>query len=202
VKRAFDLVFALTALIAVTPVIAIAAVFIKADSPGPIIYRASRVGRRGQLFVIYKLRTMAHAPSDRHAGITTAGDSRITRVGHFLRRSKIDELPQLLNVVLGEMSIVGPRPEDPHYVSHYSEAERVVLRVKPGLTSPASIAFSREAELLAGDNWQAVYLSEVMPRKLALDLDYVNNMSVSRDLGIISKTVVTLIREVLGDPRS
>jgi len=124
---------------------------------------------------------------------TTAGDRRITRVGRLLRRSKIDELPQLVNVWKGEMSLVGPRPEDPRYVALYTPEQRRVLAVKPGITSPASLQYRHEEELLAGEDWEQVYVEQVMPHKLAIDLEYLQRRTVWTDLGVIWQTVVALL---------
>lgn len=193
-KRAFDVLASTAGLVILAPLFVVVAVAIKLDSVGPIFYRATRSGQDGEPFPLIKFRSMA-ADADRQGpGITAAGDRRVTRVGKFLRRTKIDELPQLFNVLKGEMSIVGPRPEDPRYVALYTDDQRQVLSVRPGLTSPASLAYRHEEALLTGDDWERVYLEQVLPAKLALDLRYVENASLGSDLGIIARTVGALLR--------
>lgn len=193
-KRVFDLIVSVWALVVLWPVMLLVAWLIKRDSPGPALYRARRVGRGGTEFTLYKFRTMHTGADKAGPGITTASDRRITQVGHFLRKTKLDELPQLLNILRGDMSIVGPRPEDPRYVAHYTPEQRRVLEMRPGLTSPASIAYRHESELLKGDDWEQQYIEEIMPAKLALDLDYVRKASVVRDIQIIFQTATALFR--------
>jgi lipopolysaccharide/colanic/teichoic acid biosynthesis glycosyltransferase len=127
-------------------------------------------------------------------GITTAGDARITKLGGFLRRWKIDELPQLINVVRGEMALVGPRPEDPRYVASYSTQQRSVLDVRPGITSPASLVYREETELLSGDNWERRYREEILPHKIALELEYMKRRSLWTDLGLIFRTLRGILK--------
>lgn len=192
--RLIDVLAAALGLLILSPLLLALALWVKLSSPGPIFYRARRVGRGGQLFHLYKFRTMV-ADADRQGpGITTAGDSRITPVGRFLRRTKLDELPQLLNVLKGEMSLVGPRPEDPRYVALYNAEQQRVLQVRPGITSPASLQYRNESELLRGRDWETVYTQEILPHKLALELDYLQKRSVWRDLGLIGQTVLSLWR--------
>jgi lipopolysaccharide/colanic/teichoic acid biosynthesis glycosyltransferase len=193
-KRICDLTFALLGLIFLLPLFGLIAIAIKLDSSGAIFFRGKRVGKDGVIFSIYKFRTMIADAAQRGPGITTGDDWRITRVGKFLRRTKLDELPQLLNVVKGEMSLVGPRPEDPAYVARYSPAERRVLSVLPGITSAASLAFRDEERLLQGRDWEVYYLETVMPRKLAIDLEYLARRNLWTDLGIILKTLLALWR--------
>jgi lipopolysaccharide/colanic/teichoic acid biosynthesis glycosyltransferase len=126
--------------------------------------------------------------------ITAQGDSRITPLGRWLRRYKIDELPQLINVVRGEMSLVGPRPEDPAYVAHYTVEQRLLLSVRPGITSSASLQFRREEELLTGPNWQAAYFKEILPQKLAIELAYLQRQTFWTDLELILKTILAIFR--------
>lgn len=192
--RLIDVLAAAAGLLILSPLLLALALWVKLSSPGPIFYRARRVGRGGQLFHLYKFRTMV-ADADRQGpGITTAGDSRITPVGRFLRRTKLDELPQLLNVLKGEMSLVGPRPEDPRYVALYNAEQQRILQVRPGITSPASLQYRNESELLRGRDWETVYTQEILPHKLALELDYLQKRSVWRDLGLIGQTVLSLWR--------
>src|SRR5262249_38748568 len=124
--------------------------------------------------------------------VTVAGDKRITPIGHMLRKSKLDELPQLINVLRGDMSLVGPRPEDPRYVALYTPKQRAVLDVHPGITSPASVHYKDEQALLVGKDWETRYINEIMPAKLAIDLDYAQDPSLMRDISIITQTIVAL----------
>jgi lipopolysaccharide/colanic/teichoic acid biosynthesis glycosyltransferase len=193
-KRAFDIAASGLGLIVVSPLLVITALAIKLDSAGPVFYRATRVGKNGQLFRLIKFRSMVAGADRQGPGITVAGDARITQLGAFLRRSKLDELPQLWNVLVGQMSFVGPRPEDPRYVELYTEEQRRVLAVRPGITSPASLAYRHEERILQGDNWEQHYIEEVMPAKLAIDLEYVHHTTLWQDISIIGKTLVAMFR--------
>ncbi|MEX0874315.1 MAG: sugar transferase [Actinomycetota bacterium] len=188
-KRAFDLTASLVGLALSSPLLVLAALAIKLTSTGPVLHRADRVGRNGRLFTLYKFRSMR---PDAHRGpsLTTSGDPRVTRVGALLRRFKIDELPQLVNVVRGEMSLVGPRPEDPRYVATYTPEQSRVLEVRPGITSPASLVYRDESQLLPDSSKEAelVYRSEIMPAKLALELDYLENRTFWSDLRVLART--------------
>jgi lipopolysaccharide/colanic/teichoic acid biosynthesis glycosyltransferase len=192
IRRLVDIVAACVGLALLSPILTIIALAIKLDSPGPLFHRAQRVGKDGQLFNLFKFRSMVADAAQRGPGITAAGDSRITPVGRLLRRSKLDELPQLLNVLAGDMSLVGPRPEDPGYVALYTPAERQVLRVAPGITSAASLAFRHEEQLLSGPDWEERYRTVVMPAKLAIDLAYLKRRTLWSDLGLILRTVAAL----------
>jgi len=194
VQRVFDLFVSLVGLVLFFPLFGLIAIVIKLDSPGPVFFRGQRVGRAGHLFRVYKFRSMVAGADQKGAGITAAGDLRVTRVGRLLRKTKFDELPQLINVVRGEMSLVGPRPEDPRYVALYTPEQRRVLSVRPGVTSPASLRFRHEEELLQGENWEQVYLEEVMPAKLRIELDYLKSRSLWRDIGVIVQTVLALVQ--------
>jgi lipopolysaccharide/colanic/teichoic acid biosynthesis glycosyltransferase len=166
---------------------------IKLTSDGPALFRCNRVGQNGRPFVVYKLRSMvAEAPGIGPA-ITGASDSRVTPVGAVLRKLKLDELPQLLNVVKGDMSLVGPRPEDYRYVSLYSREQLEILDAKPGMTSPASLHYRDEAAQLVGDDWNDRYVQEIMPAKLAIDREYLGRRTVWSDVVVIFKTVWSLI---------
>jgi lipopolysaccharide/colanic/teichoic acid biosynthesis glycosyltransferase len=190
------------ALIVLCPVFLIVALAVKCSSPGPIIYRSFRVGRdrrrfvrvpddyEGRLFTLYKFRTMVADASGPRA--TRSGDPRVTSVGRILRLTKLDELPQLYNVLIGDMSLVGPRPEDPVYVKTYSPAQLQVLRVKPGLTSPASLLHRHEEELLTGPDWEEKYTRTVLPAKLRIELEYLTRRTVSKDVQIVAQTVSAL----------
>jgi lipopolysaccharide/colanic/teichoic acid biosynthesis glycosyltransferase len=192
-KRAFDLGVALGGLVILSPLLAAAAVLVKLSSPGPAIYRGVRVGWNGRNFVILKLRTMRLGADTQGPAVTSAADPRITPVGRFLRRTKFDEVPQLVNVLRGEMSLVGPRPEHPEFVKHYSDDQRRVLSVRPGVTSPAALAYMREEETLVGDDPVAEYLTTIMPQKLVLDLDYLRTATFGGDLKIIGRTLARVI---------
>jgi lipopolysaccharide/colanic/teichoic acid biosynthesis glycosyltransferase len=152
------------------------------------------VGKDEKPLFIYKFRTMVADAAQKGPGITVSGDDRVTRVGRLLRRTKLDELPQLINVLKGDMSLVGPRPEDPRYVAAYTARQRQVLSVRPGITSPASVRFRHEEELLQGEDWERTYREEILPAKLQIELEYIAHRSVWRDLGIIVQTFLALIR--------
>jgi lipopolysaccharide/colanic/teichoic acid biosynthesis glycosyltransferase len=194
VKRLFDVLVSAAALILLSPLFLGVAIAIKLSSPGPVFYRAVRVGRHGVPFKLYKFRSMVVNADKIGAGITTAHDPRITPIGRFLRRTKLDELPQLINVLRGEMSLVGPRPEDPRYVALYTEAQRRVLRVRPGMTSPASVRYRDEQALLSGPDWETRYIQQIMPDKLAIDLQYIERATLLSDLGVIWQTFLALFR--------
>jgi lipopolysaccharide/colanic/teichoic acid biosynthesis glycosyltransferase len=188
-KRLFDVVVGTLGLIALLPLLLGIALAIKLTSPGPLFYQATRIGRDGKPFHVYKFRSMVVNADKIGPGVTGAADSRVTPVGRFLRDYKLDELPQLLNVVQGTMSFVGPRPEDPRYVALYTEEQRRVLTVRPGITSLASVTYRDEEAILVGDDWEQKYIHEVMPAKLALDLDYIDKQSLRLDISIILKTL-------------
>lgn len=194
-KRAFDLLVTLPTLLLMSPLFLLIALWIKLDSRGPVFFRQVRVGRNGLNFRIFKFRTMVADADQRGAQLTVGADHRITRSGHFLRRYKIDELPQLINVLLGEMTLVGPRPEVPHYVAQYVEHERAILALTPGITSPASLAFCSESELLAQQtNPEQFYLAEVMPAKIRTDLAYARHASWRSDVGVLFQTALRVLR--------
>lgn len=199
-KRAFDVLASGAGLIVLLPLFLILAVAIRLDTQGPIFYRAKRVGKDGALFRLYKFRTMVVDADKVGPGITTAGDARITKMGRFLRRSKLDELPQVINVIKGDMSIVGPRPEDPRYVEMYSAEQRGVLDVRPGITSPASFAFRNEEQMLHGQDWESIYINEIMPAKLAIDLEYSKHPSLLLDLKIIFQTAMAILKAIFTSP--
>lgn len=192
-KRIFDIVVSFVGLVILSPLFLILAIAIARDSKGPVFFKQTRVGRNGVPFKIYKFRTMVEDAEARGMQLTVGDDSRITNVGTFLRKTKIDELPQLINVFKGEMSFVGPRPEVPKYVGLYTEDQRQVLMVRPGITDLASIEYRNESELLAtADNPEKVYIEEVMPRKIELNKEYIRNMSLVSDMRIILKTIAVL----------
>jgi lipopolysaccharide/colanic/teichoic acid biosynthesis glycosyltransferase len=195
VKRVFDVAAASLALAAFSPVLAAIALLIKRQDGGPILYAGRRVGRGGIPFAMYKFRTMV-LNADKFGGSSTPDDDpRITPVGKFLRRHKLDELPQLINVVKGEMSLVGPRPQVPWAVELYSAEERQVLSVPPGMTDYASIRFPNEGEILKGStDPDRDYMEKIHPEKMRLSLEYVRTRSMATDLKVIAQTAAALFR--------
>jgi lipopolysaccharide/colanic/teichoic acid biosynthesis glycosyltransferase len=187
--RLIDVLVSTLGLLLLSPVFLLCALLIKLDSSGPVFYRARRVGQYGNLFYQYKFRSMVVNAEQAGPGITTAHDKRITKIGRFLRHYKLDELPQLINVLKGEMSLVGPRPETPHYVAHYTTTQRQILNTLPGITSPASLTYRHEQSLLVGDDWEKIYLREIMPQKLAIELEYLARRTLWQDLALIVRTL-------------
>jgi len=194
-RRAFDLAAASLGLLGLSPVLLIVAVAIATSSPGPVFFRQVRIGRFGVPFRIFKFRTMRIDAEAAGGQLTVEGDPRITRVGRLLRASKLDELPQLINVVRGEMALVGPRPEVPRYVALYDDRQRRVLDVRPGITDPASIRYRDENAILArADDPEAAYVDVVMPHKLELNLAYLERRTLASDVGVILATFARLLR--------
>jgi lipopolysaccharide/colanic/teichoic acid biosynthesis glycosyltransferase len=194
-KRLFDIFFSLIGLIILLPVFLIISLLIVTDSRGGIFYRQVRVGKDSKDFRLFKFRSMV-TNADKKGLLTVGGkDSRITRMGYFLRKYKLDELPQLLNVLFGDMSLVGPRPEVRKYVDMYNEEQRKVLSVRPGITDYASIEYSNENELLGSvPNPEEVYINEVMPAKLNLNLRYIREQGLLTDLKIIFMTFAKILK--------
>jgi lipopolysaccharide/colanic/teichoic acid biosynthesis glycosyltransferase len=192
-KRAMDLLFAVVGLVLFAPLMIVLAIAIKLDSPGPVFFRQERVGRGGRIFRIHKFRTMVQRPAD-GLQLTVGRDARITRVGQWIRGRRFDEIPQLIDVLVGDMSIVGPRPEVPRYVALYpAEARDKVLSVRPGITDPAALAFRDEAELLAqASDPEREYVEVIMPRKLQHAMAYAEQASVWTDLLLIGRTLRVL----------
>jgi lipopolysaccharide/colanic/teichoic acid biosynthesis glycosyltransferase len=192
-KRLLDILFCLPMCIVLSPLFLFIALFIKLGSKGPVFYLQERIGINSTPFNIFKFRTM-HLNADKKGLLTVGGrDPRVTRVGYFLRKYKLDELPQLFNVVLGEMSLVGPRPEVKRYVEMYSVEQKKVLEVKPGITDYASIEYSNENELLGkAKDPEKMYVEEIMPAKLKLNLKYVKEQSFLVDLKIIFRTAIKI----------
>lgn len=188
-KRLFDILCALFGLVLLSPLLIITAVWVKCDSNGPVFYRQQRVGRFNRDFNILKFRSM-YMDSDRKGLLTVGGkDSRITRAGYYIRKYKVDELPQLINVLKGDMSFVGPRPEVRKYVNLYTEEQLHVLDVRPGITDAASIKYRNENDLLAAQsNPEQYYIDVIMPDKLTINLDYVRHHSLIGDLKLILQT--------------
>jgi lipopolysaccharide/colanic/teichoic acid biosynthesis glycosyltransferase len=195
-KRLFDICASGVGLMILLPLFLAVSVAVRLDSRGPIFFRQERVGRYGKPFRIHKFRTMVVDAEARGMQITVGADSRVTRVGMFLRRYKLDELPQLIDVLLGKMSLVGPRPEVPRYVACYPDDVRdLVLSVRPGITDRASIEFKDENEILGrADNPQHAYVEQVLPIKLRYYVDYVRNRSFLGDIKIIFFTLAAIIR--------
>ena len=190
IKRCFDLFFSILGIILLLPVFLFVALWICIDSWGTVFYRQQRVGRNGIDFTLYKFRTMK-VGADKNGLLTVGGrDPRITRSGYLLRKYKLDELPQLFNVLIGDMSLVGPRPEVRRYVNYYTTDQKMVLNVKPGITDYASIEYSEENELLAkAADPEKYYIEEVMPAKLLLNRKYIDEQDMATDMRIIWRTL-------------
>jgi lipopolysaccharide/colanic/teichoic acid biosynthesis glycosyltransferase len=194
-KRLFDLVFSSVGLVLLGPLFGVIAILSKLDSPGPVFYRGARLGRHGKTIQMYKFRTMVDDAEKLGPMGTADGDPRVTKVGKFLREYKLDELPQLINVLKGEMSLVGPRPEAPFYFGYYTEEERVaILSVRPGMTDSASLRFHDEGKLIAGPNPIAEYIDTIMPQKVRLQLEYVRDQSLAKDVRIILRTIGVILK--------
>ena len=193
-KRTFDVVASGLGLIVLSPLFVVLAIWIKADSKGPVFYRQVRVGRHNRDFRLYKFRSM-RPDSDKKGLITVGGhDPRVTRSGYYIRKYKLDELPQLINVFLGDMSLVGPRPEVHKYVDMYTPEQMRVLDVRPGITSLASIRYRNENDILAkASNPDRAYVTQVMPDKIAIDLEYVPKASLLTDIRLIFMTFKEII---------
>jgi lipopolysaccharide/colanic/teichoic acid biosynthesis glycosyltransferase len=202
-KRAFDLVSAVAGLLVLWPLFGVIALAVRLEDGGSVFFRQVRVGRGGRPFRIWKFRTMVHDAERQGRAITLAKDARVTRVGATLRRLKLDELPQLLNVVAGEMSLVGPRPEVPKYVEQYGPAQRRVLELVPGITSPANLAYHDEAELLAGTpDPERAYVQQVMPDKIRIHLRYADQATPWSDLLMVVRTLMHIVPGVAAPPRA
>ena len=195
-KRLFDIVASGLGLIVLSPVFLILAIWIKCDSEGPVFYRQVRVGRWNKDFRIFKFRSM-RVGADKGSLVTIGGrDPRITRSGYFIRKFKFDELPQLINVLVGDMSLVGPRPEVRHYVDYYTPEQIHVLDVRPGITDPASIKFRNENELMEkAEDPEKYYIEVIMQEKIRLYLEYVEKHNFWYDLGLIFKTFWVIVKE-------
>ncbi len=194
-KRIFDVISSGIGLIVLTPIFLIISVFIILDSKGGIFYKQKRVGKYEKQFFLYKFRTM-YSNSDKK-GLLTIGakDRRITKIGYYLRKYKLDELPQLINVFIGNMSLVGPRPEVQRYVDLYSDEQKKVLTVKPGITDYASLKYSNENEILEQfENAEIAYIERIMPDKLKINLDYVQKNNLWIDIKIIFLTLIKILR--------
>lgn len=194
-KRILDILVSVVGLVLTAPLLALLALIIKLDSPGPVFYRGWRVGRGGRLFRIFKFRSMVADAERTGVSSTSDQDNRITRVGRWLRKYKIDELPQLLNVLRGEMSLVGPRPEVPRYVELYTEREKAILTVRPGITDWASLWNADEGAVLAGaEDPERAYALWIRPTKLRLQLEYVDHHNLWIDFKILFYTLLKIFR--------
>jgi len=194
INRVLNFVSALVGLIVLFPLFLITSLIIRLTSAGPVFHRGERMGLNGKLFHLYKFRTMIADAATLGPGITAQNDPRITRVGRLLRSTKIDELPQLLNILKGDMSFVGPRPEDPRYVAQYTPKQREVLKFRPGITSAASLTYRHEEQMLSIPNWEELYQTKILPAKLAMDLAYFHHRNLWSDIVLIFRTIFSLFR--------
>lgn len=200
-KRLFDIVASFCGIVILFPLIVIVSILIKLTSKGPVLFKQVRVTKNGRLFKIYKFRTMREN-SEGNKQITVGNDSRITGIGHVLRKTKLDELPQLFNVLKGEMSLVGPRPEVPKYVELYTKEQREILKVSAGITDYASIYFSNESELLGeAENPEEFYIKKIMPYKIELNKKYIKEIGIVTDIKLIILTILKILGLVKLEPK-
>lgn len=200
-KRLFDIVASFCGIVILFPLIVIVSILIKLTSKGPVLFKQVRVTKNGKLFKIYKFRTMREN-SEGNRQITVGNDSRITGIGHILRKTKLDELPQLFNVLKGEMSLVGPRPEVPKYVELYTQEQREILKVSAGITDYASIYFSNESELLGeAENPEEFYIKKIMPYKIELNKKYIKEIGIVTDIKLIILTILKILGLVKLEPK-
>lgn len=200
-KRLFDIVASFCGIVILFPLIVIVSILIKLTSKGPVLFKQVRVTKNGKLFKIYKFRTMREN-SEGNKQITVGNDSRITGIGHVLRKTKLDELPQLFNVLKGKMSLVGPRPEVPKYVELYTEEQREILKVSAGITDYASIYFSNESELLGeAENPEEFYIKKIMPYKIELNKKYIKEIGIVTDIKLIILTILKILGLVKLEPK-
>ena len=193
-KRIFDITLSLFGLIILLPFMLIIAILIKIDSKGSVFFKQIRVTKNGKEFKIFKYRTM-RVGSDKYSQITVGKDGRITKIGSFLRKYKLDEIPQLINVLIGDMSLVGPRPEVPKYVAFYTDEQKEILKVRAGITDYASIEFSDENDLLAlEEEPEKAYIEKIMPKKIELNKKYLSETSVLTDIKIILLTIKKILK--------
>lgn len=196
-KRLLDVVFASVFLALSSPILLVVALLVKCTSSGPVLYRHERVGKNGRLFKVLKFRTMSSNRQVAGPNLTRSGDGRVTTIGKLLRKWKVDELPQFLNILSGEMSLVGPRPDALQYIRHLSTDERQILLLPPGITGAASLAFRDEETVLsrvAVEQLEEFYCTELLPAKVRLDMDYARQASFVSDLVILFRTVAAIIR--------
>jgi len=201
IRRTVEIAIALVALVLLAPFFLVVALLVRATSPGPALFVQERVGRNGAPFRLLKFRTMVADAPRRGPAITAGADPRVTAVGRVLRRWKLDELPQLLNVLRGDMGLVGPRPEVPRYVAGYTAAQRRVLGVRPGITDPASLSYADEAEVLGrSTDAERTYVDVVLPDKLALSLAYLERRTLRSDLVVLVRTAALFLHRRGGEP--
>lgn len=191
-SRIFELIISFVGLIILSPVFLIIAVAIIIESKGPVFFQSNRIGVGGGKIKILKFRSMVINASQLGPPITTTNDNRITKIGKFLRESKLDELPQLFNVFRGDMRFVGPRPEDPNIAKQYDKELQQIFNYKPGITSPASITFCVEEKMIDPKDWQNIYVNEILPKKIKIDLQYMNSATFFSDLKVIFQTILKL----------
>ncbi len=196
-KRPVEVTVAGVALVLLSPALLLIGVLIKLSSPGPVLHKATRMGRGGRTFLVLKFRTMVEDASKKGPGVTGAADPRVTTLGSRLRRVKLDELPQLVNVLRGDMSLVGPRPEDPRYLRYYTRKQLALLDVAPGITSHASLHFIDEKALLTGEDWERIYVEEVLPAKLDLELGSFEKPSLRSDVSLLFQTLTKILRPTI-----
>jgi lipopolysaccharide/colanic/teichoic acid biosynthesis glycosyltransferase len=193
-KRSIDVVVCGFLMALLLPVFAAVATLVRVLDGPPVFYVGRRVGQWGREFDLYKFRSMR---ANTGSSVTISHDPRVTRLGRVLRRTKLDELPQLLNVVKGDMSLVGPRPEDPDYVALYSSEQRRILDFKPGITSVSALTYLDEESSLSGPDWEAVYREQIMPAKIELELSYQRRRTLLSDVGVLARTAAVPIRRLL-----
>lgn len=194
-KRLFDLLASAAGLILLSPILVVIAVLVKSSSRGAVLFQQQRVGKDGRLFNILKFRSMVDGAEHKGKSITSNSDPRITPLGVFLRKWKLDELPQLWNVLIGEMSLVGPRPEVPLYVAGYTVEQKDVLKVRPGITDPASLRYRDEGGLLErSKDLELLYRDKILPEKLSLNLEYLEDISFVRDLSLVLETFASVVK--------
>lgn len=195
-KRVFDVFVAFIMLVLLSPIFLVLSIAIRAGSKGPVFFRQERVTQYGRRFRIFKFRTMVDGADNKGAAVTTAGDSRITKVGSFIRKCRLDEIPQLLNVLGGSMSFVGVRPEVPKYVERYTDEMKATLLLPAGITSPASIKYKDEDEILSGaEDPDEAYVETVLPAKMEYNYAYLNKCGFFRDIGTMFATVFAVLRK-------
>jgi lipopolysaccharide/colanic/teichoic acid biosynthesis glycosyltransferase len=194
-SRAVDLLVSALLLVLLSPLLLLTALLIRLESKGGALFRQERMGRHGELFTIYKFRTMRPPRAGEGVKLATRDDDRITALGRFLRASKIDELPQLLNVLKGDMTLIGPRAETPNFLPYFTEEQKQVLSVKPGLTGPGQIHYTvhQAHRIPEGADANRIYIEEILPEKLAIDLDYVRHRSFLQDLKVLARTVLVVL---------
>ncbi len=193
-KRVMDIALSVFAILLLCPLFVLISIAIQLDSEGPVFYRQERVGKNGVPFRIFKFRTMQAHADKQGLSITVGSDSRITRVGGFLRKTKLDETAQVFNVLLGDMSFVGPRPEVPKYVDLYTPWQQQVLLVRPGITDYASIAYRNESDMLAkAEHPESFYINTIMPEKIKLNMKYLHEISLYTDVKLILKTIIAIV---------